>query len=278
MSQTKAQILQGKGTSNTVEGLIASGVITATTFKGGFNDIVVSGACTITGNLTVEGTETIINTETLDVSDKTVGIASTATASNTTADGAGIVIYGGADGNKSILFNNSKNVLESNISFGVGAGVTVYSDVGVVDGKFNAVGMSTFKGVDFTGGGALREKVKITAGKLSDNPNINLDDGMVHYFTTAETTTSVPNIMSSVGINTMMDIGDTLSVTVITTAAAAGYSPGILVDDTHVTENWVGGFSPSTGGTSGVDVYGFTLIKTANNQYTVLANRTKTSV
>ena len=42
--------------------------------------------------------------------------------------------------------------------------------------------------------GALTEKVNITAGKLSDNNNINLEDGMVHYFTTQESTTSTPNL------------------------------------------------------------------------------------
>ena len=56
-------------------------------------DVQVGGALTVTGNLTVDGTQTIINTETLDVNDKTVGIGSTTTASDATANGAGIEIY-----------------------------------------------------------------------------------------------------------------------------------------------------------------------------------------
>ena len=54
-------------------------------------DVVVGGGLTVTnnllvlGNLTVEGTETIINVERLDVQDKTIGVASTSTADNTTA-------------------------------------------------------------------------------------------------------------------------------------------------------------------------------------------------
>ena len=59
------------------------------------------------GNLQVDGTETIVNTERLDVADKTVGIASTTSASNTTADGAGIEVYGGSDGNKTVTWVNS---------------------------------------------------------------------------------------------------------------------------------------------------------------------------
>ena len=59
------------------------------------------------GNLQVDGTETIVNTERLDVADKTVGIASTTSASNSTADGAGIEVYGGSDGNKTVTWVNS---------------------------------------------------------------------------------------------------------------------------------------------------------------------------
>ena len=71
--------------------------------------------------------------------------------------------------------------------------------------------------------GALKEQVKITAGKLSDNTNIDLENGMVHYFTTQETTTSTPNIRfsSSVSLDSIMAVGETISVTIITTAAAA---------------------------------------------------------
>ena len=75
-------------------------------------DIQVSGSCTISGNLRVDGTQTIINTSTLDIEDKTVGIASTTNASNTTADGAGIEIYASsstASNNKTIKWENASN-------------------------------------------------------------------------------------------------------------------------------------------------------------------------
>ena len=57
--------------------------------------------------MTVDGTQTIVNTTVLDVADKTVGIASTTAATDTTADGAGIEIYASsssANNNKSILW------------------------------------------------------------------------------------------------------------------------------------------------------------------------------
>ena len=79
------------------------------------NDIVVSGSCTITGNLKVDGTQTIVNTSTLDIADKTVGIASTTAATNTTAAGSGIEIYASsatASNNKTLLWQNTSNCWE----------------------------------------------------------------------------------------------------------------------------------------------------------------------
>jgi hypothetical protein len=127
--------------------------------------------------------------------------------------------------------------------------------------------------------GELVERVNIVADKLSVVPNINLDNGMVHYFTTTETTTSTPNIISSVGIDTTMATGDTMAVTIITTAADAGYSARVSIDGllTGITTSWVGGSEPSAGGSSGVDIYNYTIIKTGSAAYQVIGNYTATS-
>ena len=120
----------------------------------------------------------------------------------------------------------------------------------------------------------LMERVNITAGKLSDNQNINLDNGMAHLFTTTETTTSTPNIISTAGINTNMATGDVLSVSIITTTAAAAYSERIKIDGllTGITTSWNGGSAPSAGGSSGKDFYSYTIIKTGDAAFTVLGN------
>ena len=130
--------------------------------------------------------------------------------------------------------------------------------------------LSAGAGVDFAG--SLREGVKITAGKLSDNTEINLSNGMVHLFTTAESTTSTPNIMSTTGINTDMSTGESVSVTIITTANASAYSANITVDSAAVTERWIGGSAPTAGGSSGLDIHAFTIIKTGDAAFTVIGN------
>ena len=83
-------------------------------------DIIVSGGATVSnnlhviGNLKVDGTQTILNTIQVDVQDNTIGVASTSTASNTTANGAGFFVHGGGDGNKEILFNTVNSAFQVN--------------------------------------------------------------------------------------------------------------------------------------------------------------------
>jgi len=129
--------------------------------------------------------------------------------------------------------------------------------------------------------GELVERVNITAGKMSDNTNIDLQGGMVHYFTTQETTTCTPDIRvsGSISLNSVMDAGDVVTVTVITTAAAGGYSANWTIDGNAVTEEWVGGSAPSAGGSDGLDIYVLTIIcthatNTGDSGFKVIANLT----
>ena len=126
----------------------------------------------------------------------------------------------------------------------------------------------------------LKEEVNITAGKLSANTNIDLEDGMVHYFTTNETASATPNIRFSgtVSLDSSMSVGDTISVTIISATNSSSYFYNQLtIDGGAVVENWVGGSAPSDGGSSGVDIYSYTIIKTASGIFTVIANQIKTS-
>jgi hypothetical protein len=91
-------------TATSASGLTGSPNITVGT--------VIGAAATFT-NLTVNGTETIINTTELNIADKTVGIASTSTPSDSLADGAGIVVYG--DTNKTLLYDNTRKGWDFNI-------------------------------------------------------------------------------------------------------------------------------------------------------------------
>ena len=220
------------------------------TYVGNLNS--VAGNFTVGGNLTVNGTTTTIDSATLSVEDANIGIGSVTTPTNTTANGGGLTLFGGADGDKEFKWIDS------------GTGPDYWSLGG---------------GLLFSGEGAnlhglLKEKVTVSANKLSVDTQIDVSASAVHYRTTAETTTSTPNIRYSAGmtLNDAMNIGEAITVTIITTAAAAGYSADITIDGNNLSENWIGGSAPSAGGSSGLDIYTYNIIKTANATFTVIAN------
>ena len=231
------------------KGAIVTGVATATHFSGNLTGTAVT-ATTFVGALTGNSTGL---TGTPDVSVKGVNSTGIATA---------------------VQFSGNVTGTAGTFS-GI---VTARSGVAVLGAGITATGIGTFhSGLNTED--ILAEEVNVTAGKLSDNTNINVEDGMVHLFTTAESTTSTPNIRynGSVALNSRMSIGQSIVVTLITTANASAYSANITIDGSAVTENWIGGSAPSGGGSSGVDIHSFTIIKTANATFTVIGNHIKTS-
>ena len=105
---TGALNVTGSGSVNT-SGIMTVGslnVTNQTTFSQG---VQVGGALTVTGNLTVNGTTTTIDTVNLVVEDKNIGIGTTTSPSNTTADGAGLTIFGGSDGDKTFTWNSNSD-------------------------------------------------------------------------------------------------------------------------------------------------------------------------
>ena len=86
---TKLEVSPGTGSTFFENGnVVIAGILTVPTI-GNATDTL-----TIPGNLTVQGTRTILNTDELNINDKLVGIASTATPSTLSQDNAGIIIYG----------------------------------------------------------------------------------------------------------------------------------------------------------------------------------------
>ena len=239
---------------------------------------------TLSGDLTVNGTTTTVNSTTLTVDDKNIEIGSVASPSDSTADGGGLTLKGASD--KTITWTNSTDSWDFNQHVNAATGqefkinnVSVLSATtlgsSVVGSSLTSVG--TLAGLDLAG--LLTEHVTVTAGKLSDAANLDLANGNVFLFTTAESTTATPNLRynSSTTLNSKMAVGDVVTVVLITTANASGFCAQLTIDGAAVTENWVGGSAPDGGGSSGVDIHSYTIIKTASATWTVIANQQKTS-
>ena len=113
--------------------------------------------------------------------------------------------------------------------------------------------------------------VKINTTARTGTQAVNLDDGMVHYFSTAfRFGTWKPNFTMSAGddINATIATGDVFSPTMIVAKGATShYATTIQVDGSDVTPEFSGG-APSDGGGSGTfDVYNYTIIKTGNDTF-----------
>jgi len=239
---------------------------------------------TLSGDLTVNGTTTTVSSTTLTVADKNIEIAK-GVGNDAAVDGAGLTVDS-TQGDKTWNWVDSTDSWTSSENIEAASGkqyringnnVLSQTTLGSTVLASSLTSVGTLAGLDLAG--LLREHVTVTAGKLSDNLNLDLANGNIFLFTTAESTTAVPNIRYNSGttLNDSMGVGDVVAVTIITTANASAYSANITIDGSAVTERWVGGSAPDAGGSAGVDIHAFTIIKTAANTYTVIGNHQKTS-
>ena len=239
---------------------------------------------TLSGDLTVNGTTTTVASTTLTVADKNIEIAK-GVGNDAAVDGAGLTVDS-TQGDKTWNWVDATDSWTSSENIEAASGkqyringnnVLSQTTLGSTVLASSLTSVGTLAGLDLAG--LLREHVTVTAGKLSDNLNLDLANGNIFLFTTAESTTAVPNIRYNSGatLNDSMGVGDVVAVTIITTANASAYSANITIDGSAVTERWVGGSAPDAGGSAGVDIHAFTIIKTAANTYTVIGNHQKTS-
>jgi len=237
----------GDGAPTFAYGSVVTGIQTATSFKGAGTELTGTA-----NNLTVATSQGLSGTPSISVNAVTA-------------------VSGSFSGNVSIGGTLTYEDVTNIDSVGL---ITARNGINVL------AGVSTFKGADFDGGSIIKEKCVINAGKLSDNINLDLENGMVFGFgnlgTTAETATSTPNIRvsASVSLDSVLDVGDTIVVTVMTTAAAAAFSANWTIDTAAVTEKWVGGAAPAAGGAAGIDTYTLTITKTASAAFNVIGNVT----
>ena len=96
----------------------------------------------------------------------------------------------------------------------------------------------------------------------------------VMFFTANQTADRTINFRgdSSTTLDNTLAVGESATFAVaMTQGSTAYYLDTYQVDGTAVTPKWQGGEAPDEGNASGIDVYTFTIIKTASATYTVLA-------
>ena len=95
----------------------------------------------------------------------------------------------------------------------------------------------------------------------------------IRYFTANQTANRTINFTN---VNSNLAIGQSVTCSVLLTqGGTAYYLNAYQVDGSTVTPKWSGGSAPTEGNASGIDVYTFTIIKTADATFTVLASQTQ---
>jgi hypothetical protein len=115
-----------------------------------------------------------------------------------------------------------------------------------------------------------------TAASGTVNFYVN-SQSVLYYYGTASGNWTL-NVAFSAGttLNTTLANNQTVTIAfLVTNGGTAYYANGFQIDGTSVTPKWQGGTAPTSGNASSIDVYTYTIIKTASATFTVLASQTK---
>ena len=236
----------GTGSPTFPAGSVVTGVSTATTFSGNLTG-------TATNAQGLSGTPNIV----------------TGSVTGTTGTFSGNVSVGGV-----LTYEDVTNV----DSIGI---VTARTGLRIVGGGATVAGIATFHD------GADIEGFKIEDGQTAATPNgefnFYLASGHFFKYTGTPGADYFPNFKhsASINLNDRMNVNDVVSATLVVNSPAVTYHAASTVKiDGYATgasgytidTDWVGGTAPAAGNGSGHDIYSFTIIKTADKTFTVLAN------
>ncbi len=139
----------------------------------------------------------------------------------------------------------------------------------------------TFAGTSSNLGLILQDAAEVcTVSATAATGTINYDATTqnVLYYTSNASANWTVNFRGSSGtsLNTLMSVGQVLTVTfLVTQGSTAYYNSAVQVDGSSVTPKWQGGTAPTAGNASGVDAYVYAIVKTASATFTVFASQTR---
>jgi hypothetical protein len=153
--------------------------------------------------------------------------------------------------------------------------LTLTSGNATVANKLTAVGTSSTAGLKIAD---VLETATISATAATGTINYDVTTQAVLYYTSNASANWTVNFRGSSGtsLNTLMAIGESITVAfLVTQGGTAYYNNVVQVDGSSVTPKYQGGTAWSAGNTSSIDAYTYTIIKTGNAAFTVFAAQTK---
>jgi len=122
------------------------------------------------------------------------------------------------------------------------------------------------------------EVATVSATAATGTINYDVTTQSVLYYTTSASANWTVNFRGSSGtsLNTLMAVGQSVTVAFLVTQGATAYYNNVVnIDGTAVTPKYQGGTAWAAGNASGIDSYVYTIIKTASATFTVLASQTQ---
>ena len=141
--------------------------------------------------------------------------------------------------------------------------------------KQTFAGSTTSFGSTFYAG---TEALTVTSAVATGVVNFDLTTQGILYTTANAGAAWIVNFRanSTTSLNSIMPISESISaIYMVTQGATAYFNTSVTIDGTTVTPRWQGGTAPTAGNTSSIDVYAYTIVKTASSTYTVLASQTQ---
>jgi len=245
-----------------------NGTIGATTANtGSFTTLNASGA------VTISGTGDILN---LTGSAKNIIMTPTAGTGSiyNNSGGVGLVLYGSTHATKA-------NQLEITAA----SGIALQNNTAVT-GTLGVNTASPTSGLQTAGSSSqsafktpnIAEVNTVSATAASGTIQYDVTTQSVLYYTSNASANWTVNFRGSSGtsLNTLMQTGESISVTFLATqGATAYYNSAVTIDGNSVTPKWQGGTAPTSGNASSIDSYNFVILKTGSAAFTVLASVTK---
>lgn len=134
--------------------------------------------------------------------------------------------------------------------------------------------------VKFIGTTSVAEMIEKVDIPTSTTGTINFDflSQAVQFYNTNQTANRTINFRgdSSNSLDSIMAVGESMTAAVLMKQGTTAYYLNTYqIDGSAVTPEWSNGDAPSSGNTSSIDSYVFTIIKTASATFTVLASQSQ---
>lgn len=153
--------------------------------------------------------------------------------------------------------------------------LTMASGNTTVAQKLSAVGTASTAGMKIAD---VLETSTVSATAATGTINYDVTTQAVLYYTTNAAGNWAVNFRGSSGtsLNTLMAIGESLTVAFfVTQGATAFFNNLVQIDGVTVTPKYQGGTAWASGNASSIDAYTYTIVKTGNAAYTVFAAQTR---